>query len=72
MRIGIDLLWVRPGKNGGTESYIRNLLDGFSRYADKQYRFILFTTHLAKRHLIYLSQLDCLNGLNTTKLFLNF
>lgn len=45
MRIGIDLLWVRPGKNGGTESYIRNLLDGFSRYADKQYRFILFTTH---------------------------
>ena len=29
MRIGIDLLWVRPGKNGGTESYIRNLLDGF-------------------------------------------
>lgn len=29
MRIGIDLLWVRPGKNGGTESYIRNILDGF-------------------------------------------
>lgn len=25
----IDLLWLRPGKVGGTESYIRNLLDGF-------------------------------------------
>ena len=28
-RIAIDLLWLRPGKVGGTESYIRNLLDGF-------------------------------------------
>lgn len=28
MRVGINLLWVRPGKNGGTESYIRNILDG--------------------------------------------
>ncbi|MDK0881998.1 glycosyltransferase family 1 protein [Clostridium perfringens] len=29
MKIGIDLLWVKPGKSGGIESYIRNLLDGF-------------------------------------------
>lgn len=28
-KIAIDLLWLRPGKVGGTESYIRNLLDGF-------------------------------------------
>lgn len=28
MLIGIDLTWVKPGKNGGTEFYIRNLLDG--------------------------------------------
>lgn len=28
-KIAIDLLWVRPGKVGGTESFIRNLLDGF-------------------------------------------
>ncbi len=28
-KIAIDLLWVRPGKVGGTEVYIRNLLDGF-------------------------------------------
>ncbi len=27
-KIVIDLLWLRPGKVGGTESYIRNLLDG--------------------------------------------
>lgn len=28
-KVAIDLLWLRPGKVGGTESYIRNLLDGF-------------------------------------------
>lgn len=28
-KVVIDLLWLRPGKVGGTESYIRNLLDGF-------------------------------------------
>ncbi len=28
--VAVDLLWLRPGKVGGTESYIRNLLDGFS------------------------------------------
>lgn len=27
--MAIDLLWLRPGKVGGTESYIRNLLNGF-------------------------------------------
>ena len=30
-KIAIDLLWLRPGKVGGTESYIRNLLDGFQK-----------------------------------------
>ena len=43
MRIGIDLIWVKVGKNGGAESYIRNLLDGFSKYVDKnKIKFILF------------------------------
>ncbi len=42
MRVGIDLLWVRPGKCGGTESVIRNLLDGFARY-DRENQYILFT-----------------------------
>lgn len=41
MRIGIDLLWVRPGICGGTESVIRNLLDGFREY-DKKNEYILF------------------------------
>lgn len=30
-KIAIDLLWLRPGKVGGTESYVRNLLDGFKQ-----------------------------------------
>ena len=42
MRIGIDLLWVRPGKCGGTESFIRNLLEGFLEY-DKENEYILLT-----------------------------
>ncbi|MCH5342424.1 MAG: hypothetical protein J1E64_00185 [Acetatifactor sp.] len=25
MRVGIDLLWVRPGLCGGTESFIRSI-----------------------------------------------
>ena len=32
--VAIDLLWLRPGKVGGTESYIRNLLDGFMELED--------------------------------------
>ena len=43
MRIGIDLLWVRPGKNGGTESYIRNMLDGFSE-SSAGYTYFLFVS----------------------------
>ncbi len=41
MRIGIDLLWVRVGICGGTESYIRNLMDGFVRYAAQE-EYVLF------------------------------
>ncbi|MEG2917998.1 MAG: glycosyltransferase family 1 protein [Clostridium sp.] len=44
MRIGIDLLWVKPQKSGGIESYIRNLLNGFLKYEDDKYEFILFTS----------------------------
>lgn len=29
LNIAVDLLWLRPRKVGGTEFYIRNLLDGF-------------------------------------------
>lgn len=41
MRIGIDLLWVRPGICGGTESFIRNLLTGFATY-DRRNEYVLF------------------------------
>lgn len=34
-KIAVDLLWLRPGKVGGTESYIRNLLDGLARLEDE-------------------------------------
>ncbi len=43
MRIGIDLLWVRPGICGGTESYIRNLMDGFGKF-DSVNEYLLFVT----------------------------
>lgn len=41
--IVIDLLWLRPGKVGGTEFYIRNLLDGFLQL-DKTFRFTLLVS----------------------------
>lgn len=42
-KVGVDLLWVRVGQNGGTESFIRNLLDGFARYDDKN-EYLLFVS----------------------------
>lgn len=43
MRIGVDLLWVRVGICGGTESYIRNLLDGFAEF-DSENEYVLFVS----------------------------
>ena len=42
-KIAIDLLWLRPGKVGGTESYIRNLLDGFMNL-DEDFDFTLLVS----------------------------
>lgn len=44
MRVAIDLLWVRHKKVGGIESYIRNLLDGFSSL-DDEFEFTLLVSH---------------------------
>lgn len=44
IKIGVNLLWVRPGKVGGTESYIRNLLKGFLKYSESYFSFYLFTS----------------------------
>ena len=35
MRFAIDLLWVRPNKVGGTEFYIRNILNGLLQLEDR-------------------------------------
>lgn len=43
MRIGIDALFVRPGKVGGTESYLRNLLKAL-QIVDKENEYIIFTS----------------------------
>jgi len=37
----VDLLWLRPKKVGGTEFYIRNLLDGFLRLEEPFRLFLL-------------------------------
>lgn len=70
MRIGIDLLWVRVGKCGGTESYIRNILDGFSQY-DSANEYVLFVArdnaesfrHYVENPIFFLHicQVDCAN-----------
>lgn len=42
-KIAIDLLWLRPGKVGGTESFIRNLLDGFCKL-EEEFSFTLLVS----------------------------
>ena len=42
-KIAIDLLWLRPKQVGGTEFYIRNLLDGF-RKLEKPFQFALLVS----------------------------
>lgn len=41
--IAVDLLWLRPGKVGGTESYIRNLLDGLMELKEN-FKFTLLVS----------------------------
>ena len=43
MKIGIDLLWVRPGKCGGTETFIRHLMNGLAEY-DTVNEYLLFVS----------------------------
>ena len=39
----IDLLWLRVGKNGGSESYIRNILDGMQE-TDRDFKAVLLVS----------------------------
>lgn len=43
MEIAVDLLWLRPRQVGGTEFYIRNLLDGFLQL-EEDYHLILLVS----------------------------
>lgn len=43
MEMAIDLLWLRPQQVGGTEFYIRNLLDGFLQL-EESFHFILLVS----------------------------
>ena len=42
-RFAVDLLWVRPGKVGGTEVVIRQILDGW-KASDEEFRVVLIVT----------------------------
>ncbi|MCR4895379.1 MAG: glycosyltransferase family 4 protein [Lachnospiraceae bacterium] len=42
MKIGIYALWMRPGIVGGTESFLRALLEGFGT-VDQENQYLLFT-----------------------------
>ena len=44
VKVAIDLTWVRHNKVGGTESSIRNLLDGFSIIDTRNVSFFLLTS----------------------------
>ncbi len=39
-KLAVDLLWLRPGKVGGTEFFTRNLLDGFAEL-EEQFKLVL-------------------------------
>jgi glycosyltransferase involved in cell wall biosynthesis len=45
MKIGIDLLHIKPGHTGGIESYIRNLLKGFGEISLNNIEFLLFVSN---------------------------
>lgn len=57
MEIAVDLLWLRPRQVGGTEFYIRNLLDGFLRL-DEDYHFTLLVSKDNRESLAHYAKDD--------------
>ncbi|MDE6994312.1 MAG: glycosyltransferase family 4 protein [Lachnospiraceae bacterium] len=55
MEIAIDLLWLRPKQVGGTEFYIRNLLDGFLKL-EEEFHFILLVSKDNKASLAHYAE----------------
>ncbi|MBQ9304640.1 glycosyltransferase family 1 protein [Butyrivibrio sp.] len=67
----VDLLWLRVGKNGGSETFIRNVLDGM-RETDREFEAVLLVAqdngdsfkHYSedKRFIIHECPIDSLNN----------
>ena len=54
-KIAIDLLWLRPKQVGGTEFYIRNLLDGF-RKLEESFQFVLLVSQDNKDTFVHYTE----------------
>lgn len=54
-KIAIDLLWLRPKQVGGTEFYIRNLLDGF-RKLEEPFQFVLLVSQDNKDTFVHYTE----------------
>lgn len=55
LEIAVDLLWLRPRQVGGTEFYIRNLLDGFLGLPE-DFRFTLLVSKDNKASLAHYAE----------------
>ncbi len=44
IKFAIDVSWLRPGKIGGIETYVRNLLDGFLQLQDDRFDVVLIVS----------------------------
>ena len=64
LNIAVDLLWLRPKRVGGTEFYIRNLLDGFLQLKEPFHLFLLVSQD-NKESLAHYGQDDRIDILET-------
>lgn len=55
LEIAVDLLWLRPKQVGGTEFYIRNLLDGFLQL-EEDFHFTLLVSRDNKASLAHYAE----------------
>jgi glycosyltransferase involved in cell wall biosynthesis len=51
MRIGVNLLWLKPKAMGGVETFVKNLLRGFCE-VDSQSEYVLFINGSAWQYLV--------------------
>lgn len=54
-KIAVDLLWLRPKQVGGTEFYIRNLLDGF-RKLEEPFQMVLLVSQDNKNTFVHYTE----------------